>query len=154
MKKYVVIVALLIISCKQREREEIIPVNMTDTIVAEKDNPEISNGQFGDTIRLSFKQPNGNYVAEGEIDSLHSRIYVKFTNENTGKLKASLKTSSEANIRFNQIIYPDKTMDGPFGRDIEQELTQTGEHSLIIGHSLMAENPYYGKFTVDVKIAE
>jgi len=156
MRKLLLTVVLLffVFSCQQKQEENIIPANMTDTIVSKNDMPKEANEQIGDTIRLEFKDEKGNYIAEGEIDSLHPRIYVKFINDDIGKLTASVKPQGVGNIRFNQIIFPDQTADGPFGLDLNHELKQTGVHTLIIGHSLMAENPYQGKFQVTLQVTE
>jgi hypothetical protein len=152
MRIFVIILSLFAFSCQQKENDKIIPANMTDTITTREEKEEATNKQVGDTIRLTIKDENGNYSAEGEIDSLHPRIYVKFVNDDSGKLTAKVHPAAQGNIRFNQIIFPDKTSDGPFGVDLEHELTQTGEHTLIIGHSLMAENPYQGKFKMTLRL--
>ena len=157
MKKYciAILAAFLVFSCNQRENVKIIPVNSTDTIVTEKDsiaNKDV-NAQLYDTISMLVPDAKEYYSAFGEIDSIHPRIYVKFTNESAGKVHAVVTPiSGDGNIRFNQILYPDKTADGPFGKELELELKQTGGHTLIIGHSLMAENPYSGKFKVELRI--
>jgi hypothetical protein len=147
------IVLFSALSCNQKDESKIVPVNMTDTIAAADKKASDINKQLGDTILLTSKDEKGTYAAEGTIDSLHSRIYVKFTNAQTGKLTAVIKpTAGKGNIRFNQIIFPDQTADGPFGINIEQELKQTGEHTLIIGHSLMADNPYIGNFSLELLV--
>ena len=152
----ILVVSLLTFSCNQKQEADnkVIPVNMTDTIVTEKEKPKEENQQLGDTISLTFKDDKGSYIAEGVIDSLHSHIYIKFTNDFAGNLNASVKPLGVGNIRFNQIIFPDKTSDGPFGQDIEQPLSQTGVYTLVIGHSLMADNPYNGRFMVKVQMGE
>ena len=72
-----------------------------------------------------------------------------------GNLKANITTpTGGGNIRFSQIIFPDKTSDGPFGMDAEIKLTQKGEHVFVITHSQMADNPYRGKFKVELQIVE
>ena len=154
MKKYVIaIVALLAFSCQQKENVKIIPANMSDTIVTEKEKPE--NKQLGDTIRLAIKDDKGIFVADGEIDSIHSRIYVRFTNPGADSLKAAITPmDGDGNIRFNQIIFPDETADGPFGKEVKLELKQTGEHTLIIGHSQMADGQYQGKFKVQLQLQD
>lgn len=158
MKKYciAIIAAFLVFSCNQKENVKIIPVNSTDTIVTEKDsaaNKDLNTQQL-DTISMLVPDAKGYYSAVGEIDSIHSRIYVKFTNEASGKLHAVITPiHGDGNIRFNQILYPDKTADGPFGKELELELKQTGEHTLIIGHSLMADGQYQGKFKVELKLS-
>ena len=153
MRKSVLVLLIFVAyACNQKQEEKIIPVNMTVTIVTEKEiaKPIEENQQLGDTISLTFKDDKGSYIAEGVIDSLHPRVYIKFTNDAIGNLKASVKPLGVGNIRFNQIIFPDKTSDGPFGQELEQPLSQNGMYMLVIGHSLMADNPYNGKFLVRV----
>jgi len=60
-------------------------------------------------------------------------------------------TTGKGNIRFNQIIFPDKTSDGPFGTDLEIHLRQKGSYVLVIGRSLMADNPFSGGFKVQLE---
>ncbi|MGV3696086.1 hypothetical protein [Flavobacterium sp.] len=141
------------ISCKQKEENTIIPVNMSDTIVTEEDQSKSKIKQVEDTIHLDFIDEKGLITAEGSIDSIHPRIYVTFQIDNLGKLRARIFPETKTgNIRFNQIVFPDQTSDGPFGAGLDLELTQTGRHSLIIGHSLMAEKPYFGNFRVELQI--
>jgi hypothetical protein len=154
MTKYIIIAALFFLSCKQKGNNETIPVNMSDTIVTETEKTAIErlNEQKDDTIRMINQDAKGVYSAIGSIDSIHSRIYVKFTNKDEAYLKATITTmEGEGNIRFNQIIFPDKTADGPFGKEMELKLKTQGEHTLIIGYSLMAEGRYEGEFKVEVR---
>ena len=156
MKIGLIIVSLfLVFSCNQKENDKTIPVNSTDTIVTVKDKvaDKVVNAQHRDTINMLVQDEKGSYSAFGIIDSIHPIIYVKFTNENPGNLHAVVTPVNGAgNIRFNQIFFPDKRADGPFGQEVTLELKQIGEHTLIIGHSLMAENPYSGKFKVEIRI--
>lgn len=150
---YLTIAALLLFvaSCKQKDATEIAPVNMSDTIVTETDKN--SKQQIEDTIHLNFIDEKGLFTVQGAIDSIHPRIYVKFENDDLGKFKARIiPIEGKGNIRFNQIVFPNKTADGPFGMDLDLELKQKGKHELIIGHSLMADNPYQGKFKVELQI--
>lgn len=55
-----------------------------------------------------------------------------------------------ANVRFNQIVMPDGTSDGPFGRSIEYGLEQQGTYHLLIGESLMAGEPWGGEFMLEL----
>lgn len=157
MKKLLlIIVVILLFACKQREENTTLPVNVTDTIVTEKETlaTEHLNEQIDDTIDM-VEDRKGNFSAIGTIDSIHPRIYVKFSNKAVGNLKASITAmEGDGNIRFNQIIFPDKTADGPFGKEMEHELKTTGEHILIIGHSLMADGQYEGKFKVDLQLTD
>ena len=149
----VFVIALFFVSCMQKNNTEIIPITMSDTIVTEKDKAKGKIQQIDDTIHLNFIDEKGLFTVEGSIDSLHPRIYVKFENDDLGKFKAKIVTNSrKGNIRFNQIVFPDSTADGPFGTNLNLELKQTGKHMLVIGHSLMADNPYVGKFKVELQI--
>lgn len=157
MKTLIAIVCtLLAFSCSPKDGS-ISTGNSIDIIARAKpiDEEKHSNEQLSDTIIMEMEDENGIYSAFGIIDSEHPRIYVKFSNEDTGNLYAVITPlKGKGNIRFNQILFPDKTADGPFGKDVALVLRQTGQHTLIIGHSLMAENPYSGKFKIDLQVAE
>ncbi|MBZ4041048.1 hypothetical protein [Flavobacterium hibisci] len=147
------ILAVFFCSCQEKEnkKDTVYPSDpvSTNEITAEKKDQE--NNQNGDTIYMQNKNEKGFFSAEGVLDSIHQKIYVVFENENPGELNAKIITpSGKGNIRFSQIIFPDQTSDGPFGIDLKIPLKQKGNHVLIIGHSQMAENPYFGKFRVEV----
>ncbi|RED23452.1 hypothetical protein BD847_2505 [Flavobacterium cutihirudinis] len=152
--------SIFIFSCQQKENKNVI-VESSDTIQKEKfkdenkqisETPEEENKQIGDTIFMNSKNKKDLFIAEGSLDSLHPRIYVKFKIEDLGKLKGNIvPTTGKGNIRFNQIIFPDKSSDGPFGMDLTIPLKQKGNYVLVIGHSQMADNPYYGKFKVELE---
>lgn len=144
-------------SCSPRENFKMASGNSIDIIERAKPIVEDKNinTQLRDTIKMLEQDEKGTYSAIGIIDSTHPRIYVRFKNEFTGNLYAVITPlGGEGNIRFDQILFPDKTSDGPFGRDITLELKQTGKHTLIISHSLMAEQPYKGKFSIKLQVAE
>lgn len=148
------LISILFFSCQKKEnniipKEEknIISIDSSTTIVKEE------NKQIGDTIFMNFKDNKDLFLAESSLDSINSKIYVKFKNEDAAELKAEiLPAKGKGNIRFNQIILPDKTSDGPFGMDLKIPLKQKGNYILVIGHSLMAENPYYGKFKIQLEV--
>ena len=102
---------------------------------------------------MNYKNEKHSFTVEGFLDSIPSKIYVKFKNEDSGELEAKIvPTTGKGNVRFNQIIFPDKTSDGPFGMDLKIHLDQKGNYILVIGHSLMADNPFSGKFKVQLEI--
>jgi len=157
MKNFLMIfLSLFFFSCQQKENKD-TSVTVSDSILIEKPKEESQqaqekNKQIGDTIFLNFRNKKDLFVAEGSLDSIHSKIFVKFKNENLGELKAKIiPVTGKGNIRFNQIIFPDKTSDGPFGMDLKVDLKQKGDHILVIGHSLMADEPYFGKFEVQLE---
>lgn len=160
--KNIVLILLFIFffSCQQKESKNTVvsvsDTNVTKKIETDKEITEEANQQVneqkGDTIFMNFKDEKGLYAAEGDVDSIHPKVYVKFKNEDFGKLNAKIiPPGGKGNIRFNQIIFPDKTADGPFGADLKINAEQKGDYILIIGHSQMAENPYWGKFKVQLE---
>ena len=158
MKNYILLLlSVFVFSCQQKQKTEPV-VKATDTTntvqntEAQTDNTKQENKQDGDTIFMNFKNESGKFIAEGSLDSIHPRIYVKFKNDALGELNGNIvPTPGKGNIRFNQIIAPDQSSDGPFGMDIKTNLKQTGNYVLVIGHSQMADNPYYGSFTVELE---
>lgn len=147
---FLFLISVFLFSCQQKENKN--PATESPTPVVQKEKKQ-ENEQIGDTIAMNFKNKENVFSAEGRLDSLNSKIYVQFKNDDLGELNAQIiPDAGKGNIRFNQIIFPDKTSDGPFGMDLKMPLKQKGNHILIIGHSLMADNPYYGHFKVQLKI--
>lgn len=146
----ILLVSIFFFSCQQKENNK--PSSDSPKLVVQEEKKE-ENKQIGDTIAMSFKNDENIFSAEGHLDSLNSKVYVQFKNEDLGELNAQIvPDAGKGNIRFNQIIFPDKTSDGPFGMDLKIPLQQKGNHILVIGHSLMADNPYYGNFKVQLNI--
>ncbi|WP_264538194.1 hypothetical protein [Flavobacterium sp. N1736] len=161
MKNFLMLLlSIFFFACQQKENKDISIKNQNDSIqtsdsILTKENQEVSkdeNKQIGDTIVMNFINEKGLFIAEGSLDSIHPRIYVKFKNEDSGELKANIiPTTGKGNIRFNQIIFPDNSSDGPFGMDLNIPLKQKGNYILVIGHSQMADNPFWGKFKVQIE---
>ena len=121
------LLSILFFSCQQKEIKQ-APAVTSEPIAKEKNIESKSkeeNRQIGDTLFMNFRNEKGFFIGEGSLDSIHSKVYVKFKNENTGELKAKIiPTTGKGNIRFNQIIFPDTTSDGPFGMDLKIPLRQ------------------------------
>jgi hypothetical protein len=111
------------------------------------------NVQDKNSIHLSFADGSDSVSVTGKLDSLYSSVSCIFSITGKKKLTARIETAKRStNIRFNQIILPGKKADGPFGKEIEYDLPEKGIYTLIIGHSLMAENPYAGSFRLHVTL--
>jgi len=154
MKNFsMLVLSILFFSCQQKENK-IAPVSTSDSITTNITKKEVKeNKQLGDTIYMEFKNEKGSFIAEGVIDSIHPRVYVKFKNEDSGNLKANIvPTTGKGNIRFNQLISPDSASDGPFGMDLNIPLKQKGNYIIVIGHSQMADSPFWGNFRVEMEI--
>lgn len=150
MKKYIILIASIVaISCQEKIKKEPTSVT-TETKIVEKDT---LNQQISDTIYLKNKNKNGVFYAESALDSIHSKVYLKFKNESASKMIATIIPSTgKGNIRFSQIIYPDNSSNGPFGYKLDTEVNQKGEYILVVGHSLMADAPFIGAFKVKVRL--
>lgn len=153
MKNYLLLAAsILAFSCQHKNDKSVFVTN--DTLVEATKIVE-TNTKDGDTIVLKSKDKNGLFAAEGSFDSIHTKLYLQFENDNTSKLKARIiATKGKGNIRFNQIIYPDNTADGPYGSSLSLEIKQTGIYTLVIGRSLMADNLFMGDFKVEVELTQ
>lgn len=148
----ILLISLFFLSCQQKDNKQTANKSLDVNHKGKKiEQQKEQNKQIDDTIAMNFKNQEGFYIAEGSIDSIDSRVYLKFNNEIFKQLDAKIvPTTGKGNIRFNQIIFPDKTSDGPFGMDLKIDLKQKGNYIIVIGHSLMADNPFYGKFKVQL----
>lgn len=111
-----------------------LPKEITDSIA----NLELP--QNGDTLKVSILKKS-------------SPITCNVFLPKTGKLYGAITTpTNKTNIRFNQIIMPDGSADGPFVRTIKYDIKKTGNYKLIIASNLMAENPYTGEFELSLVV--
>jgi hypothetical protein len=151
----ILLISLFFFSCQKKDNKNTV-VDVQDSIAVKPNKEEVKpkeeNKQIGDTIFMKFKNEEGLFIAEGSLDSIHPRVYVKFNNEDLGELTGKIvPTTGKGNIRFNQIIFPDNTSDGPFSIDLKVPLKQKGNHIIVIGHSQMADSPFWGKFRVELE---
>ena len=82
-----------------------------------------------------------------------ARLSIRVAAIATGEtLTVNLATPEDAmgNIRISQIIDPDGTADGPFGRDLTHVLAHTGTYTVILGPNMMAGDPWSGVVEVSM----
>jgi hypothetical protein len=93
----------------------------------------------GDTLLFKLAMDTGNHVT----------VPIKIS---AGKeLFASLSSDDKkANIRVSQVEFPDSTFDGPFGRELDREISTHGNYKLIIGEDMMAGDRWKGNFVLKV----
>ena len=127
------------------------------------------NMYLNDTLKSTENQ-NTQRIVTGNVISrvvdmykFPTEIEEEFTDENqklvlllknTRRTKISgriIPESDQQNIRFNNIELNKRSIDGPFGRNFEYELNQTGDYSIVIQKSLMASGTQVGKFKVFLK---
>ncbi|QOW10847.1 hypothetical protein Q73A0000_11010 [Kaistella flava (ex Peng et al. 2021)] len=175
MKKLLVILPLLLMSCTKKEA---VSENTAkhDSVILSDDNIDnkmdsAANGNVSidenNALKESFKTSRiieGNKIIKTiQADMIPLTIADEFTKpdqqmvlkiENfTGK-KIDGKITPEnpqMNIRFNQIKLAKGDYDGPFGRDINYDIKENGEIWLLIGKSNMASGDTKGKFTINLK---
>ena len=111
------------------------------------------NIQIDTVIHFSFPVDSSSVSTKGSINKDADPVNCYFQVKRKGKLKATITPEdNHLNIRFSQIIMPDSTSDGPFGRQIQYDLKQSGTYKLIIAPNTMAEGKKSGDFTVRLEI--
>lgn len=179
MKKSLLLIPLIIISCK-KEPNTIETANKDSIMATGQSNPEPSV----DSVALRQKdsiinnspvtkhvlkkgvmrsEKEGQIIRTADASQLpftvgeqftkdNQELILKITNYNKADLKAAISTKEkDFNIRFNQIKLPNGEYDGPFGREIFYQIAGKGEVWLIIGKSNMASGNTKGSFSVSVE---
>ena len=124
-----------LVSCNSESRQQ-----QTGTSTNAPTNPTQSNEKEG---TIHFQRTK---VAK-ERDTL------SFDLPHAAWVEIELKTpSNTGNLRINQLIMPDGTTDGPYGREINDSLTKIGTYQIIIGESLMQGDPYAGDYFLKIEI--
>ncbi|MDQ8750962.1 hypothetical protein [Elizabethkingia miricola] len=133
----------------QKQDSSAVSISKTDTI---KQNHNQDRQVTGNTIIREVDAQKFPVKFEDEFTNEDQKLIIHL--KNAGNMKITGKIISESgnqNIRFNNVELNDQSIDGPFGQDIEYNLNQKGNYSLIIGKSLMADGSQKGKFSVQLK---
>lgn len=133
--------------------QERIEKHTEDTAKVHAKSPESGAVQTDSVLNLELPQTGDSLKVT--ILKKSAPVTCNFQVRNKGILTARIITpDGKGNVRFNQIFMPDKSSDGPFGKDLNYDIKKTGLYKLIIGADLMAENPYKGAFTLEMKISQ
>ncbi|ASW74815.1 hypothetical protein IQ37_19475 [Chryseobacterium piperi] len=179
MKKSLLLIPLIIISCKKEPNttetapkdsimvtEQPSAESSIDSAAIRKKDSLINNSPVTKHVLKKGVMRNvkeGQIIRTADASQLpftvgeqftkdNQELVLKITNYDKPDLKASLSTKEkEFNIRFNQIKLPNGEYDGPFGRDISYKIPEKGEVWLIIGKSNMASGNTKGSFSVSVE---
>lgn len=179
MKKSLLLIPLIIVSCKKEpavvtapDKDSAIVTELPDSAY-KKDSAALKtrdsiinnapvtkevlrkgvmrNEKEGQIIRTADASQLPFTLGE-EFTKDGQELVLKLTHYDQPNIKAKISTKEkEFNIRFNQIKLPNGDYDGPFGRDITYETPGKGELWLIIGKSNMASGNTKGSFTVSVE---
>jgi hypothetical protein len=179
MKKSLLLIPLIIISCKKdpsvletqnkdsmtvseqpasTERPDSAALRKKDSIInnAPKTKEVLKKGVMrnvkdGQIIRTVDAEQFPLTLGE-EFTKDGQEFILKITDFDKPILKAKISTKEkDFNIRFNQIKLPNGDYDGPFGREITYDVKGKGEVWLMIGKSNMASGNTKGSFTVSVE---
>lgn len=157
MKKYILILLALTACTEKKNKSAVAEDNLVKNEAVEvtsnssnmKKNPE-EVMILGDTILIKTHslpiEVNQEFINENqklkiELGSLEkTQISGKITSEKNGQ-----------NIRFNNVLKDNHSIDGPFGKDLKYNLTEKGNYALIIGKSQMADGSQIGKFKIEIQ---
>ncbi len=151
-KLFIILVATFVLfSCNQQEKKA--PEESVN-------NPEASSISNTDTIpanenefTIEFAKGASSVDLKGNMKSLTDQKVYFFNATKGQKLTGKLIPANQpANIRFNQIISPSGTADGPFGLDLKYDLNESGKWQLIIAESNMNGEPYIGDYNLSVSV--
>ncbi len=177
MKKLLILIALIVISCKKESAvtENVqedsltkieVPVEPKLDSAAIKDSMINNSPKTKEVLRTGvMREVEGNKIIRiADAEQLPFNIGEEFTEDgqefilkikNFAKdnVSASVKPKNDQqNIRINQIKLPNGAFDGPFGREISNyEVPDKGEVWLLIGRSNMASGESKGSFSVSVE---
>lgn len=179
MKKTLLLIPLLIISCKKESSvsetvkndsmmvaEQPAPESQADSAALKKKDSIVNNAPATKEVLrqgVMRSEKEGQIIRTADASQLpftlgeeftkdNQELVLKITNYDHPTLKAKITTNEkDFNIRFNQIKLPNGEYDGPFGRDISYEIPTKGEVWLIIGKSNMASGETKGGFSVSVE---
>lgn len=179
MKKSLLLIPLIIISCKKDpavtdvpQKDSTIVTEMPDSVykadsVALKKKDSIINNAPAtkEVLRKGVmrNEKEGQIIRTADASQLpftlgeefkndDQELILKLINVSQPNIKAKISTKEkDFNIRFNQIKLPNGSYDGPFGREITYEIPERGEVWLIIGKSNMASGNSKGHFTVSIE---
>jgi len=105
-----------------------------------------------DSVVIEMDIKDGKGIVE-TCKNKDQTIYIQFESEDYRKISAHLSsTDSTANIRFSQIFLPDGSADGPFGRDMEYNLSIKGLYTISVNENMMAGDPWEGPFEVEIEL--
>jgi len=179
MKKSLLLIPLIIISCKKEpavtetvNKDSAVVTEMpdsvtkTDSAALRKQDSIINNAPVTKEVLrkgVMRSEKEGQIIRTADASQLPftlgeeftkdgQELVLKLTHYDKPTIKAKISTNEkDFNIRFNQIRLPNGDYDGPFGREITYETKGKGEVWLIIGKSNMASGNTKGGFNVSVE---
>lgn len=114
-----------------------------------------SNIQVDSVIRLSFASGQQKVQVRGAISGDAPRVFCTWKQDREMMVRASVEPLAPGlKLRFSEIIFPDSSADGPFGKIFNRKLTSAGRYQLIIAPHQMASSTRTGDFTLEFELIE
>ncbi|UZT96913.1 hypothetical protein ODZ84_17060 [Chryseobacterium fluminis] len=179
MKKSLLLIPLIIISCKKdpvvadtsnKDSLAVTPqtdsTSIADSVALKKKDSLINNAPAtkevlrkgvmrnikDDQIIRTADAEQLPFTLGEEFTKEGQVLVLKITNYNKPAIKAKISTKNkDFNIRINQIKMPNGEFDGPFSQEMTHEVKGKGEVWLMIGQNNMASGNTTGNFTVSVE---
>ncbi|TXF76372.1 hypothetical protein [Chryseobacterium sp.] len=178
MKKLLILIPLIALSCNKKEAVTETSVNSDSVKAADQlsvegtiDSSAIKDSMINNAPATKevlregvMREVEGNEIIRtAPAEQLPFTIGEEFTKENQKFIlkikdyknpKLSVKIANadpNLNVRINQIRFPDGTFDGPFGREVSVDTPKKGEYWIIVGHNLMADGKMTGKFSLEIE---
>jgi len=150
MKNKIIFFAIFIylISCHQKEQKK----TFEDPLVAiENDSVKTEKKMLNDTLPKGLSALSDTLILKLKTDNANDHLTIPLSITSGKELFASLSSDDKnANIRISQVELPDRTFDGPFGRDLHYKMKAPGNYKIIIGENMMAGDRWKGDFVLRV----
>jgi hypothetical protein len=159
MRKNSCWILLVLLAChspgeKEMPAKTIEPEPVTFDGVVNRPDTIPYNVQIDTVIHLSLDSVQ-TATAKGAISKTKSQVYCFLSVKKKQTIRARLiPASEELNIRFSQLIFPDRHTDGPFGKELVYALRQPGLYQLVIAPNRMASGPFNGDFELQVSLTD
>ena len=158
MKKYNPIIILtiaisaIIIYCITRNKSLIIGDSVQEEIKKDSSIQEVALvlPKIMNNSELKLIQGKGKFEIEKVAKEQQT---FSFRNDSSSSVSIQIIPQNKlGNIRINQLISPNNEKDGPFGQEINYDLTEKGLYQIRIGESLMQGDPFEGKYTLILQL--
>ena len=124
------------------------------------------HSQAADSVKLRWENGDSVLIAivaaidlptsfDLEVGKSYQQIHLVIQGLAADSLQAKLSFKQEdRNLRFNQIVLPDGTMDGPFGNELMYSTKEKGDYTLIIGKDNMADGNVEGPVSIEIALTK
>lgn len=134
------------LSCNQNGNQKTLDQPLASI---KNDSLKIERHSTIDSDKNILSPAKDTLVFKLKMDSANQHVTVPISITAGDSLFAILHSQDKkANIRISQIGFPDSTFDGPFGRELNYKIKNTGNYKIIIGEDMMAGDRWNGEFTL------